>query len=180
MAGTLLAVVGAPLGFFVAGYTGVLLAATAVPLWSKQPALLGPLFLSSAMSSGAAAVAATATVIGPGQGRAHDGLQTLEAFSTIAEGVLLTAWIVRLGATGKPIAEGRLGAVVRHGVIGGGMALPLALTAGGRNLPHGQRRLVTRAASILTLAGVLALRYAVIEGGRQSADDPQATFDMTR
>jgi hypothetical protein len=31
----------------------------------------------------------------------------------------------------------------------------------------------------LTLCGVLALRYAVVEGGRLSADDPQATFDLT-
>ena len=38
-AGDVLALLGALSGFFVAGYTGVLLAATAVPLWSKRPAL---------------------------------------------------------------------------------------------------------------------------------------------
>jgi len=31
----------------------------------------------------------------------------------------------------------------------------------------------------LTLAGVFAVRYAIVMGGRQSAADPQATFDMT-
>ena len=50
-----LALLGGLSGFFITGYTGVLLAATAVPLWSKRPAILGPLFLSSAMTSGAAA-----------------------------------------------------------------------------------------------------------------------------
>ena len=53
------------LGFGVAGYTGTLLAATAVPLWSKRPWLLGPLFLSSAMTSGAAAVVAAIGTDGP-------------------------------------------------------------------------------------------------------------------
>src|SRR5207248_7415343 len=51
-----LALVGLPFALFVAGYTGVLLAATAVPLWTKNHLLLGPLFLSSSFSSAAAAL----------------------------------------------------------------------------------------------------------------------------
>jgi formate-dependent nitrite reductase membrane component NrfD len=65
VAGEALALLGALSGFFVAGYTGVLLAATAVPLWSKRPALLGPLFLSSAMTSGAAVISAVASALEP-------------------------------------------------------------------------------------------------------------------
>jgi hypothetical protein len=41
------------------------------------------------------------------------------------------------------------------------------------------RRPASLVGAALTLAGVFAVRYAVVEGGRQSAGDPQATFDMT-
>jgi formate-dependent nitrite reductase membrane component NrfD len=174
-----LAVLGALSGFFVAGYTGVLLAATAVPLWSKRPALLGPLFLSSAMTSGAAAINAVAASVAHDESDAHDRLHTLEMLSTLAEGSLLVMWIMALGSTGKPIAEGRLGAVVRHGAVGAGMVLPLTISAVSRHLPKRMRRPTTLVSSVLTLAGVFAVRYAVVSGGRQSADDPRATFDMT-
>jgi hypothetical protein len=40
-------------------------------------------------------------------------------------------------------------------------------------------RLVAGVSSALTLAGGFALRYVMIVGGRNSADDPQATFEMT-
>ena len=75
--------------------------------------------------------------------------------------------------------EGHLGSVVRHGVVGAGMALPMALLAISGKLPRPLRRMAAIAAPALTLCGVFALRYAVVAGGRLSADDPQATFDLT-
>jgi len=177
--GSVLATMGMVSGFSVAGYTGTLLAATAVPLWARRPALLGPLFLASAMTSGISAIAAVQALI-PAEDEFGIGrLPRLEAISTIAEGALLTAWLVSLGSTRKPLVEGHLGSVVRHGVAGAGMALPLALSAISEKLPHPLRRLANLAAPALTLCGVFALRYAIVEGGRLSADDPQATFDLT-
>jgi hypothetical protein len=38
---------------------------------------------------------------------------------------------------------------------------------------------VTIASAALTLAGVFVVRSAIVIGGRLSADDPGATFDMT-
>jgi formate-dependent nitrite reductase membrane component NrfD len=174
-----LTVLGGLSGFFVAGYTGVLLAATAVPLWSKRPALLGPLFLSSAMTSGVAAISAVAAAIEPKERDAHERLRTLETLSTVAEELLLVMWIMALGSTAKPVAEGRLGAVVRHGAVGAGMALPLTISALSPYLPRRLRRPAAVISAGLTLAGVFAVRYAVVMGGRQSADDPRSTFDMT-
>jgi formate-dependent nitrite reductase membrane component NrfD len=171
-----LAFVAAPLGFLVAGYTGVLLAATAVPLWSKRPGLLGPLFVASAMASGAAAVSATLAVADDGT---EDGLLRFEATAGAAEGVLLTAWVFALGQTARPLVEGRIGTVVRHGVIGGGVAMPLLIAAVTSRLPRRLRRGATIASALLTLTGTLALRYAVVYGGRESANDPRATFDLT-
>src|SRR5262249_5142361 len=48
-------VTGSALGFFVAAYTGVLLAATNQPVWSDTT-WIGPLFLTSSASTGIAAV----------------------------------------------------------------------------------------------------------------------------
>jgi len=177
--GTGLSLLGGLSGFFVAGYTGVLLAATAVPLWSKRPALLGPLFLSSAMTSGAAAISAVAWISQCKESGAHEQLRALETLSTVTEASLLVTWIMALGSTAKPIAEGHLGAVARHGAVGAGMALPLTIGALSPYLPQRLRRPAAVLSAALTLAGVFAVRYAVVMGGRQSADDPSATFDMT-
>jgi formate-dependent nitrite reductase membrane component NrfD len=178
-AGTVLALLGALSGFFVAGYTGVLLAATAVPLWSKRPGLLGPLFFSSAMTSGVAAISAVAATVEHEDGDDFGGLRALEMVSTVVEESLLVTWIIALGPTAKPVAGGPLGAVVRHGAAGAGMALPLAVSALAHHLPRGMRRPAALISAALTLAGGFAVRYAVVMGGRQSAGDPQATFDMT-
>jgi formate-dependent nitrite reductase membrane component NrfD len=175
----MLALFSALSGFFVAGYTGVLLAATAVPLWSKRPALLGPLFLASAMTSGAAAISAVASAMDREEGDVYAQLHRLETLSTVAEGSLLVIWIVALGPTAQPVIEGRLGVVMRHGAVGAGMALPLTLSAISHYLPRPMRRAATLLSAALTLVGVLAVRYAVVIGGRLSADDPRATFDMT-
>src|SRR5207249_5383427 len=51
----LLAGLGIPSSFLLAGYTGVLLGTTSIPVWYTSP-LLGALFMASAMSTGAAAV----------------------------------------------------------------------------------------------------------------------------
>lgn len=166
-------------GLFVAGYTGVLLAATAVPIWSKSPGLLGPLFVSSAMSSGLATISLATALRTAETGHLDEAVHTLETAVTIAEGSLLAAWLLSLGPTAKPLLQGSLGYVVQRAVVGVGMAAPPLLSLAARRLPKTARRATTIIASALTLAGVFALRYAVVEGGRQSADDPQATFDMT-
>jgi formate-dependent nitrite reductase membrane component NrfD len=178
-AGDAVSLLGALSGFFVAGYTGILLAATAVPLWSKRPALLGPLFLSSAMTSGAAAISAVATVWGSETDISDERLRILETIAAVAEGSLLVGWIIALGPTAKPLIEGRIGMIVRHGSVGSGIALPLLISATRDHLPRRLRRPANLVASACTLAGVFALRYAVVEGGRQSADDPEATFEIT-
>src|SRR2546429_9450068 len=47
---------GSFFGLFVASYTGVLLASTAVPVWARARHILGPLFLTSGLSSGFASL----------------------------------------------------------------------------------------------------------------------------
>ena len=51
------AVIGSAAGFFIAGYTGVLLNLTARPFWAATDPWMGALFIASATSTGAAAIA---------------------------------------------------------------------------------------------------------------------------
>src|SRR3712207_649335 len=45
-----------PFGYFVGAYTGVLLGTTSVPMWARNVVLMGPMFLSSALSTGLSAI----------------------------------------------------------------------------------------------------------------------------
>jgi formate-dependent nitrite reductase membrane component NrfD len=166
-------------GLFLAGYTGTLLAATAVPLWSRRPALLGPLLLSSAAASGVATVAAVMALAPEPEPEIEEGLRRLELVAGLAEGVALTTWLYALGPTARPLMRGRLAPLVRHGVAGAGVALPLTLGALATLLPRPFQRAATLVSSALTLIGGYSLRYVVIHGGRESADDPGATFELT-
>jgi formate-dependent nitrite reductase membrane component NrfD len=159
----------------MSGYTGVLLGATAVPLWAKNALLMGPLFLASALSTSASAIALLLN-------RERDSATTMQRVETVeriamaAELGLIASSLLHLGETAKPLDDGKPGAAMRYGVIGAGLVAPMAIQAVNRR--H-SRTLVT-AASLLTIAGGLALRYAVIAGGHASADNPQATFEFTR
>src|SRR6266404_6536040 len=75
----LLALPGTLLGFFLGGYTGVLLAATSVPLWSRSKTL-GAVFITSALST---SVALISLVLRIAQAPAHV-LHKLERFEWAA------------------------------------------------------------------------------------------------
>ena len=171
--------VGSLFGFAVSGYTGVLLAATAVPLWTRNALLLGPLFLVSAISNATAAIT-LALVLGRRTG--HETLarlEQLERLALVAELGLLLALRRNLGAIiGRPLREGRTGQIARWGVAGGGIAAPLLLQFLARHAPR--PRFVTACASILALIGGFLLRYVMVVAGQHSADDPAATFELTK
>jgi formate-dependent nitrite reductase membrane component NrfD len=174
-------VVGSLFGFFVGGYTGVLLAITAVPLWAKNYLLLGPLFLASAMSSATAAITLALALVGGTGRRTLEQLRRLDMLMLVTELVLLIR--LRRGSgpvIGRPLREGRLGAIYRWGVLTGGIGTPLVLQASGSLLRGNSERLVAGVTSSLILAGGFLLRYLMVMAGRASADDPQATFEYTR
>jgi formate-dependent nitrite reductase membrane component NrfD len=177
---TALDTAGGALALFVGGYTGVLLGSTAVPLWTKRAALLGPLFLSSAFSTGTSAITLVLAALPGTPERTLARLDRLETFALLAEGSLLAGWLVSLGPTARPLLERSTGAALRHGTVGGGITLPFAIQATKRRLPASAQRPLTIAASTLVMIGGFCLRYAVVVGGQASADDPGATFDLTR
>jgi formate-dependent nitrite reductase membrane component NrfD len=180
---------GAGPAVFIAGYTGALLGATAVPLWTRNHLLLGPLFLASATSSATAALTA---VLAPSRGAAgaRRRLARLNALALAAELALHQAARARSGETiWRPMETGRLGRIDRLGVLTLGIAVPLAVQLLGL-LSRGRPGAVSPGAGLpaplaavtsgLVLVGGALLRYVLLMAGRASAADPQATFALTR
>ncbi|CAA9294994.1 MAG: Formate dehydrogenase O putative subunit [uncultured Chloroflexi bacterium] len=172
---------GAGPAFLVAGYTGVLLAATAVPLWTKSFMLMGPLFITSAASNATAAIALLLSLSRGTSRRTLHSLEKLDALLLAGEALLLLATWARLGRViARPLHTGRLGLLNGAVVLGLGIAVPLViqlttLLAGSTAQP-----LATGFASVCVLTGGFAFRYVMVMAGRASADDPQATFDLTK
>lgn len=161
---------GAPLALFVGGYTGVLISATAIPLWFKNRFLWGATFLASAFSTGIAAVQAALALAG----KPNDKLHQADTLALAAEAGLLAAGLARLGDTAKPLTHGRWRSLFLPGALGLGIGLPLLLGAvrGGRGLATFR--------SLAVLLGGLIFRACVVYAGRDSADDPEAYFALTR
>src|SRR6266508_474520 len=118
----LVAGLGGLFGFFVAGYTGVLLSVTNRPIWADSP-WLGALFLASGASTGAAALA----LFAPGRGAAQSSLRWLSSFDTqalVVELLLLIVFFVSLGSVAKAWLS-IWGVLLVVGVVGAGLLWPL-------------------------------------------------------
>jgi hypothetical protein len=145
----------AVLGGYVGSYTGVLLSTTAVPLWSRSRLFLGPIFVSTAVATGAATVR---LALGSGAPQAtQDALARIETGAIACELALSGVNERRLGGLARPLRSARLYRAAKWSVRAG-----LALRA----LPGARTR---HASGALFLAGGLAFRYAWVAAGRASA-----------
>ncbi len=166
--------VGSVFGLFVASYTGVLLSSTAVPIWARARHILGPLFLTSGLST---ALASLSLILSLGR-RNRQTLEKVEraelAVMTTELG-LICALPVVLGSLAKPLLQGKTAVFFGAGTIGGGLLLPLLARLGWKLTKKPTPRGLNIGASLLVLAGGLILRYVWVVVGRASADDPQAT-----
>jgi len=157
------------LGTYLGSYTGVLLAATAVPVWGRSRAFLPPLFVCTGVAGGAAAnrLVLAATGVRPGD-PTRTGLAAVETIAMVAELALSEVNERRLGRLGQALEHGRPGRLLR--LARGGVVAGLALRALGRRggpVPE-------HAASALFLAAGLAFRFAWVGAGRASAEDHEA------
>jgi formate-dependent nitrite reductase membrane component NrfD len=147
--------VGGLFGFYVAGYTGVLLAVTNQPIWSDTP-LLGMLFIVSAASISAALMILLARRSRwnmPGLAALH----RMDAWVVALEFLVLIAVMISLG----PVFRAWLnawGLLLFLGVIVVGMLIPLAL--------HWRKQwlgdLNVTAAAALVLVGGFILRLVIV------------------
>ncbi|MGB2592169.1 MAG: NrfD/PsrC family molybdoenzyme membrane anchor subunit [Candidatus Acidiferrum sp.] len=157
---------GAMTGLLLASYTGVLIAATAIPVWSENRILLPIHFLTSGLG-GASGILELAGFLIPATqilGLVSSGIETVI-------GILLE---VRKKPVDAPLYHGKSGSLLRiAGVMEGPVALTLRIFVG--SAPAGRY-----AAAGCFLIGALLSRYAWIWAGRVSADDPHALFDLQR
>src|SRR5437899_4405027 len=117
----LVAGIGGLLGFFVAGYTGILLSVTNRPIWADSP-WLGALFVVSGASTGAATLILLAPRAAPRRSLAW--LSTFDRNALIIELLLIVVFLVSLGSVARVWVSG-WGLLLLVGVIGAGMVLPL-------------------------------------------------------
>ena len=163
------------LGLGLGGYTGVLLAATAVPLWAAGGLLMGPLFLATAVASGAAALSLIGGVTGRQTEETHRDLATVETISTCAQiGLVAAREMIVPSRIKRPLHRGFWGWMFQVGAVGAGMGGPLALRLGARLSGRRAGRALSMAGATLTLTGALIERFAIAEAGKISADDPVA------
>ncbi len=155
------AALGGLFGFFVAGYTGVLLTVTNRPIWADSP-WLGALFVASGASTGAA----TLILLAPGRGATARSLAWLSDFDVralIVELLILVAFLVSLGSVNR-VWVSFWGLLLVVGVIGAGIVAPLRLHAN----PAKAARLVLLGGFLLRITVLLASegieRYRVAAG----------------
>jgi len=149
----LIAALGGLFGFFVAGYTGVLLSVTNRPIWADSP-WLGALFLASGASTGAAAL----MLFGRRRGASESSIRWLASFDAqalIVELVILIAFIASLWPI-RQVWISFWGFLLLVGVVAAGILWPLRLhfkpAVGGEFRSH---------AGIVLLGGFL-LRVVVL------------------
>jgi formate-dependent nitrite reductase membrane component NrfD len=166
---------GALPAMYVGGYTGVLLSSTNVPLWAGNRFLMGPLFLSSAMSCGLAATSLVAGLRGRPSSSAARRYAVAEHRVLTTELVITFASAVALRGLAKPLLSGRWSRLYLLGSLGCGMLAPLLLERLGM-----RGGFWSWVSSLLVLVGGACTRFALIEAGKESADDPHAYFAYTR
>lgn len=148
----LVAGAGGLFGFFVAGYTGVLLSVTNRPIWADSP-WLGALFLVSGASTGAA----TLILFGRSRGAAERTIRWLswvDQRALVLELVVLTAFMVSLGAVARVWLSG-WGVILLLGVVGAGIVVPMGLHVNPKRFGSLAAQPVVNAARLVLLGGFL-------------------------
>jgi len=168
---------GCVLGLTLAGYSGVLLAATNIPLWAKSK-LLGGVFMASALASGSAAVTLQATRRGVPDATLHR-LGLLESVASAGEMAMVAGYLVQSGKTARPLMTGRFSAPFWFGAVGAGTLLPLLLHGIARRRHNRMLRALSTSAALCTIAGSLALRWSILEAGKDSSTDQTASFELS-
>jgi len=151
------------LGIPLSGYTGVLLANTALPVWQRAPRSLPALFIASGMASAGAllhfmkfslheeSIAQRFAIVG--QAAELIGMSVLEHEVSDTREV------------GRPLKEGRSGFLWKTARVLSVASLAFSLWS------KKSHRLKT-AAGICGTAAALSLRFSLLESGRSSAKDP--------
>jgi formate-dependent nitrite reductase membrane component NrfD len=159
------AVAGSAAGFFVAGYTGVLLNITARPLWAASDPLLGALFIASGASTGAAAIAFVMAWRNMAAGDMFERLESFDRVAMIVELALIAAVIIIAGRFAAPLLGGVYALMFWGGTVAVGILIPLGLGWYFRR-PGAVTNNLVMLTSILVLFGGALLRISLVQAGQ--------------
>jgi formate-dependent nitrite reductase membrane component NrfD len=162
-------------GGYFGSYTGVLLGATAVPVWARSRLLLGPIFVATGALTGAAACRLVLVAGGLPLGHpTREALGRVESAAMVAELALSELNGALLGDDARPLEEGRSGHAFRAAewLARTGMALRIVRYRLGPGSHH--------VASVCYLAAALCFRYAWVWAGPPSARDDEAVARRAR
>ena len=175
----LLAVPGMFFAAFLGGYTGVLLAATSVPLWSRSK-LLGGVFVSSAISTSSALISLILRIVGA-PGRTLRKLERLEWAALLLEMTGLLAFLRGSGRAARPLVgtgPDEKGQTFWSVVFGSGLLLPWLLQSAGLLGKRSEKRKRGRGIliSLLVLVGGYFLRKTIVDSGHASSKNARTTL----
>ena len=164
-------VIGGVFAFFIAAYPGVLLGATARPLFISAH-WLGALFLAIGATSGGAAIALVLNLLG---GQARESLPRLMrfvAFALILQLAALALFVISVSISGSVGIGKALGLLLAGpfsptfwiGAVIVGLLIPLGLQFGGV-LRRGKPSIAVLA-SVLILVGGFLTKYVIIAAGQ--------------
>lgn len=164
---TTVGVIGGFFGFFLAAYPGVLLGATARPLFQNGN-LLGALFLVVGASTGAAAIALILSFLGQEAGSTLAGLRRIIIPVLLLQAATLALFLVRVGMSGEEgaaqalalLLSGPYSLIFWVGAVAIGLIVPFVLQIVTR-----QTGLVAIAAILILVGGFLA-KYVIIAAGQ--------------
>jgi formate-dependent nitrite reductase membrane component NrfD len=163
-------IIGGFFGFFLAAYPGVLLGATARPLWIDGHAL-GALFLAVGASTAAATIALVLLVLGQRARQEIAAVRTMTVIALVIQLVSVVIFLASVQVSGRPasvaalqiLTGGRFAGLFWGGAIAAGLILPLLL-----GLLDLRRRSValTALTSVLVLAGGFVVKYVIMAAGQ--------------
>ena len=158
-------VIGSAAGFFVAGYTGVLLNLTARPLWEATDPLLGSLFIASGASTGAAAIALVMMRQKIASVEDFERLQRFDRLAMMFELGIIAIMVIVAGRYIAPLLLTWYGFLFWIGTVGLGILIPLGLHRYGR-LPGVTPANPMMVSAVLVLAGGALLRICLVQAGQ--------------
>ncbi|GHO84535.1 NrfD/PsrC family molybdoenzyme membrane anchor subunit [Dictyobacter formicarum] len=179
----LLAVPGSFFAVFLGGYTGVLLASTSVPVWSRSR-MLGALFVSSAFSTSTALISFILRIIGAPVKTLHK-LERIEWMNILIEMVSLFAYLRTSGRAAKALVgtePTEQGPTFWRVMVGGGLVLPwlvqtfLLTKKQTHSSSRKKRGGIGMLVSALVLIGGYFLRRTVVKAGHVSSADARTTL----
>jgi formate-dependent nitrite reductase membrane component NrfD len=158
-------------GLGLSGYTGVLLAQSAVPVWKQSYRLLPVLFLASGTAASASFFDFFA--LNEQESKAVERFGFLGKIAELIVAFALEAEAAKVERVSRPLHEG-LGGLLWQASKGLTIASVVIAVLPGKSRP---KRIL---AGVLGSAAGLLLRFGVFYAGKASARDPRASFEQQR